>query len=203
MDHLVASVFHFFQSLSIYGVFLSMFVENIGVPLPTEIGYLIGQDLIIRNIFSYGSILFVLTLGHVSGAVVSFGIGRLGNNYLKTKLKSNRKVAEVHHKLGEWYQKNGNLTVFLTRFIGYVRPWSSFVAGLAKIKFWPFLFWTTIGSLIFNIITLYFSQILILIWRRYAVYHFLIVIVVSVLFFGVIFYELWKYLNSRRRKKGK
>lgn len=177
-----------------------MFVENVGIPLPTEIGYLIGQDLINRGLFSYGVILFVLTLGHVLGSVFSYWLGLLGDKYLNTKLKSNKKIAEVHKKLEEWYKKNGNLTIFLTRFIGYVRPWSSFVAGLAEIKFWPFLFWTTIGSLLFNIITLYFTSIFMTIWRRYSVYHFLIAIVVFLLFFGVIFYEIWKYLRKKRNK---
>ncbi|MDO8444175.1 MAG: DedA family protein [bacterium] len=200
IDHFVSGIFHFLKSLSIYGAFLSMFVENVGIPLPTEIGYLIGQDLINRGLFSYGIILFVLTLGHVLGAVVSFGIGRLGDNYLNTKLKSNQKIARVHEKLERWYKKNGNLTVFLTRFIGYVRPWSSFVAGLAEVKFWPFLLWTTVGSLLFNIITLYFTSIFLAVWRRYAVYHFLIAIVVFLLVFGVIFYEIWKYLSRRRNK---
>ncbi len=200
MEHLIAPIFHFLKSLSIYGAFLSMFIENIGIPLPTEIGYLIAQDLIARGVFSYGSILFILTLGHVMGSMVSFGIGRYGDKYVKTRLEKNKKITEVHKKLSEWYKKNGDLAVFITRFVGYVRPWSSIVAGLAEVEFWPFLLWTTLGSLLFNIITLYFTSIFFTVWRRSAINHFFIVIIFFLLFFGVAIYELWKYLKSLRSK---
>lgn len=201
MEHLIAPVFHFLKSLSIYGAFLSMFIENIGVPLPTEIGYLIAQDLIARGIFSYGDVLFILTLGHLLGSLVSYGIGRYGDIYLRTRLRKNKKITEVHEKLEVWYGKNGDIAVFLTRFVGYVRPWSSFVAGLAKVEFWPFLLWTALGSFLFNIITLYFTSIFFSVWRRSKVYHLLLIIIFFLLFFGVVIYELWKYLKSLRKKK--
>lgn len=194
-------IFHFLKSLSVSGAFLSMFIENIGVPLPTEIGYLIAQDLIARGVYSYSSMLFILTLGHVLGAIVSFAIGRYGDSYLRTKLQKNKKVTEVHEKLEAWYEKNGDLTVFLTRFVGYVRPWSSFVAGLAKVDFWPFLLWTTLGSFLFNIITLYFTSIFFSVWRQSSVYHYVIIVLFFLLFFGVAIYHFIKYLNSLRKKK--
>ncbi len=192
--------FHLFASLSIFGVFLSMFVENIGVPLPTEIGYLIARDLLEHQRYSYLFVLFILTLGHVVGSVVSYFIGRLGDNYIKSKLSKNENISKVHKKLEAWYSEYGNLTVFITRFVGYVRPWSSFVAGLAEVPFGPFLIWTTIGSVIFNIINIYFAEIFVLVWRRYEAYHFLILILIFLLFFGVFFYQGGKHLYNRHKK---
>lgn len=200
-NNIFAIIFHFFQGSGIYGSFLSMFIENIGIPLPTEIGYLIGQNLISQGLYSYPVVLIVLTLGHVLGSVVSYWIGRWGDSYVTRRLKSNKKIHEIHKKLENWYKKYGNWTVFLTRFVGYVRPWSSFVAGFAEVEFWPFLLWTTIGSIIFNVINLYFSQIFILIWRKYAVYHVLIIVVAAAFFLGFIIYEVVKYLLSLRNTK--
>ncbi len=200
MGHLTASIFHLFRSLSIYGAFLSMVIENIGIPLPTEIGYLIAQDLIVRGVFSYPFILFILTLGHVLGAVISYKIGLLGDNYINRKFKNNQKITLVHKKLEEWYKNYGSLTVFLTRFVGYVRPWSSYIAGLAEVDFWPFLLWTTVGSLLFNIITMYFTSIFLTVWRRYSLYHFLTGTIVFLIIFGLIIYEIWKYLSYPKEK---
>lgn len=200
-DFIVSSVFHFFRGLGIWGAFLSMVIENIGIPLPTEIGYLIGQDLINQKIHSYPFILFILTLGHLLGSMVSYSIGRYGKKMVKTKFKRNKKLTEVQEKLEEWYKKYGNFTVFLTRFIGYVRPWSSFVAGFAEVKPWPFVLWTALGALIFNTITLYFSGVFLLIWRRYSAFHVLFIIISTFLFFGLIIYESISYFRAKRDKK--
>lgn len=199
-DQIISNVFHFFQHLGIFGAFLSMLIENIGIPLPTEIGYLIAQDLINRGVDSYILVLIVLTLGHVFGSVVSFGIGRFGGNFVEKKLKKNPKITEVHEKIIKWYEKYGNFTIFLTRFVGYVRPWSSFVAGFAETEFSTFLILTTIGSLIFNIMVLYFSGIVILIWRKYAFLHVVMIGISLLLFFGFIVYEIVSYLLSVRKR---
>ena len=201
MSQFFASTFYFFKSLSVFGAFLSMFVENIGVPLPTEIGYLISQELITNGTISYGAMLLILTLGHVLGALFAYAVGRLGDSYIKTRVEKSKKIVEMHQKLNGWYKKYGSLTVFLTRFVGYVRPWSSYVAGLAEVKFWPFLLWTTLGSLIFNVINIYFARILILVWRQYEMYHFLIITIALILFFAVVIYEFFKYLKSLQKKK--
>jgi membrane protein DedA with SNARE-associated domain len=199
-EHVALSVFLFFKNLGMFGAFLSMFIENIGIPLPTEIGYLISQDLINRKVHSYFLVLLILTFGHVFGSIVSYGVGRWGNGYVVEKLKERKKVQEVREKLEKWYKDYGNITVFATRFIGYVRPWSSLVAGFAGISFWPFLLWTSVGSLLFNIMTLYMSSIFLAIWRRYAIYHSLIVTAMVLSFCGLIIYELIQTIRNRAKR---
>lgn len=194
--------FELFKSLSLLGAFLSMFIENIAIPLPTEIGYLIGHDLIARGRYSYLVVLFVLTLGHVAGSVISYYIGRLGDNYIKDKISKSSKVKEVHDKLELWYRDYGNLTVFITRFVGYVRPWSSIVAGLAEVPLGPFVLWTTLGSLIFNIINIYFAGIFILIWRRYEALHFLLISLAITFTLAVFIYGAIKHYRSKKRSGG-
>ncbi|MCL5410343.1 MAG: DedA family protein [Patescibacteria group bacterium] len=203
MEHIVNIAFHFLRSFGVAGVFLSMFIENIGIPLPTELGYLLGQEYINSQKYSFLFILFILTLGHTTGAIISYKIGSWSDSYVNERLQKNKKIIEVHKKLTEWYKKFGNATVFLTRFVGYVRPWSSFVAGFAEVKFWPFVFWTALGSLIFNIIVLYLSSVLMLIWRRYSAYHLSIAIGMFLLFFAIIIYELFKIIFSVRKNKRK
>lgn len=200
MTSIITIIFHFLRQFGITGIFLSMFVENIGIPLPTELGYLLGREMINSEKYSFLIILFVLTLGHLFGAIISYWIGTLGDSFVNKRLRKNKKVIEVHTKLIKWYKKYGNLTIFLTRFVGYVRPWSSFVAGFAEVKFWPFVFWTALGSFLFNIILLYLSEILILIWRKYEIYHFVIAIIMFLFFFALIIYELLKLAVTKRQK---
>lgn len=200
MHQIINMAYHFLRSFGVAGVFLSMFIENIGIPLPTEIGYLLGREMINTGAHSFLFVLTILTLGHLTGAIISYKIGSLGDAYVSRKLKNNKKITEVHEKLRKWYKKYGDITVFMTRFVGYVRPWSSFVAGFAEVGFWPFVFWTTLGSLIFNVILLYISGILILIWRKYEVFHLAITLSMFLLFFAIIIYELLKFIFSNRKK---
>lgn len=199
--HLFEYFFVLFKSLSVFGVFLSMFIENIGIPLPTEIGYLIAHDLVASGRYSYLLILLVLVAGHVIGSTVSYLFGVWGEKYIHNKLKGDNKLRGVQEKLNSWYSKYGDVTVFLARFVGYVRPWSSFVAGLAEVPFGIFLFWTTLGSLIFNILNLYLAKIFMAIWWRYEVYHFWIILIAFLFFFGGIIYSLINKVYSKKSQQ--
>ncbi len=205
IDHPINWCFHLFQHLGMFGAFLSMLIENLGIPLPTEIGYLIGQNSINTGRYAYLFVLAVLTFGHVAGSLISYTIGKLGHGFVSRKIEKKQRIAVVHDKLEGWYAKYGNLTVFLTRFVGYVRPWSSYIAGFAGVEFWTFLAWTALGSLIFNILTLYFTSIFLLVWRRFSTYHFLFIAIGLILFFGLVITELLKYFirlaKARRVEK--
>jgi len=202
MEHIVLTIFYFFKSFGLIGIFLSMFIENIGIPLPTELGYILGQEMINMHRYSLEIVLLILTIGHLSGALIAYRIGRWGDSMVAKKLKENRKIVEVNEKLKKWYKKYGSITVFLTRFVGYVRPWSSFVAGFAEVPLFPFILWTTLGSLLFNIVVLYMSGILILIWRKFEFLHFIITFSMFCLFFALIIFELIKVLSKRKKSNG-
>lgn len=202
-EHAVGYVFNLYGSLGHWGVFLSVFVENLGVPFPIEVGYLLGQQLISNNQSTWYFVILVLTFGHILGSVVSYIVGKICSNYASIKLEEGSKIQKVHKKLEAWYEKYGNITVFATRFIGYVRPWSSFITGFANISFVPFLIWTSLGSFIFNIIVLYFSGVLIVIWRRYEAFHFVISLIGFLLFSGLLIYYAYKAYQDRRSQSKK
>lgn len=200
IEYITALVFHFFSSLGLVGAFLSMFIENIGIPLPTEIGYLIGQDNVNRGQHSFIFVLILLTIGHIIGSLISYSLGRWGDKAVTKRLQSGHKIKQIHLKLRAWYTKYGDVTIFATRFIGYIRPWSSFVAGFAGVEIWPFIIWTALGSLIFNALNLYLSSIFLFIWRRYAHLHFWLLVIGFVCFFALIIYEVIKFLISKSKE---
>jgi len=171
-------------------IFASMFIENIGVPIPTEFGYLAAIALLDKQSSNITFILFILTLGHLAGSCLAYSIGRKSDHWLHTWLKKHRKFEEVHLKLISWYSKYGAITTFACRFIGYVRPWSSFAAGFALFPFWPFFWLTLVGSFIFNILALVFSYFLSQLWTTHSDYQGLIVIGIGLSFFGLVFFEL-------------
>jgi len=149
------------------GVFFSLVIENIGVPFPIEAAYLIAADLI-KHGQSYYLWLIILTAGHLCGSLISYGIGWWGEEYLMKRFGVRPGFIKASIAIHGWYQRYGSYTIFATRFIGYVRPWASLVAGFAKIRWQPFLWWTLIGSLLFNILALEITVYFMHLWTRYG-----------------------------------
>jgi membrane protein DedA with SNARE-associated domain len=133
-----------------------MLIENIGIPFPIEAGYLVAAALIKQGA-SYPLMLGLLTAGHLLGSIAAFGLGWWGEGWLTKRLQHKRRFLEVSESLHKWYKRYGSITIFATRFIGYVRPWSSLAAGFAQMRWLPFLLWTFAGTLLFNVIVLEFT----------------------------------------------
>ena len=165
-----AGLFEVFKGLlenyGVLGVFISIASENLGVPFPTEAAYIYSCVLIDRG-YSYYLILAVLTAAHLAGSCLAYGLGFWGEVFLAKRLKHNQRFVRVNEWLHRWYAGYGGLTVFATRFIGYLRPWSSFVAGFAQVGFGTFFFGTLLGSLLFNILLLALTFWAIDIWCRF------------------------------------
>ncbi len=193
----IADVQNYAQGYGLISVFLIMFIENMGLPFPTEIGFLIAQSQIQSGAIGYFTAILVITAGQVCGATVGYSIGRFGDRKLSRIFKHNSRLLTTQEKLVKWYQRWGSVTVFATRLIGYVRPWSSLVAGFSRQPFAPFLIWTMLGSLIFSSVSLVFTKYLVLFWRQHPQFRLEIVIVILVLFFGAVTVSLIKSLYDK------
>lgn len=185
------------NALGIAGALLSVFIENLGIPFPTEVAYLISRREINSGRHNYLTVLAILTMGHFLGALVAYRIGYADNSFIAKRLQKNDRFKEAQWKVSAWYKKYGSATVFATRLLGYVRPWSSFVAGFAKFPLIPFVIWTILGTVIFNIIALYMSGILIGVWNTYAAYRYLIIILLLVTFFALF---IWQSIRKMLQK---
>lgn len=168
-------------------VFLSIVIENIGVPLPVEGSYLLAADLL-KDGFPYALMLILLTSAHLLGSIISFGLGWWGEGWLTRRLQERPGFLKASEAIHKWYAKHGEITTFATRFIGYVRPWSSMVAGFAHINFLSFIFWTLLGSLLFNIIVLTLTRYLINWWYQFGTWFKVGSAVLFVASFSAIFF---------------
>ena len=159
---------HLLFNLGLPGIALLIGLENIGVPLPTETAYIVAQALITRHHTPYLLVLAVLQASHFFGSWLSFELGRrFRHSRAVTEVEPD--LSEIEEKMGGWLRKYGLAAVLISRLIGYVRPWSSYVAGAADLPRRAFLIYSFVVSLIFNVVALAITQTLLRFWQHYPI----------------------------------
>jgi len=181
------------------GVFFSLLAANLGIPFPIEATYLLASNRI-QNGQSYWLWLLLLTAGHLCGSMIAYAIGWWGEGYLIRYFRKQDGFARAHDAIHGWYERYGSYTVFASRFIGYVRPWSSLVAGFAHVKWQPFLGWTLLGSFLFNIISLEINVYFMDLWIRYGWWMRILLITLFLISFTAIYWlhRLWRGQDPNR-----
>ena len=141
-----------------FGIVFLIAVENIFPPIPSEViltlgGFMTSQKGINMNLFG---VIFYSTIGSLIGAIILYYVGYLLNKDRLLKI-CDSKIGKILHlkkediiKSTDNFERNGNLTVFYSRFIPIVRSLISIPAGINKMKFGLFIIYTTIGSFIWN-----------------------------------------------------
>ena len=141
-----------------FGIVFLIAVENIFPPIPSEViltlgGFMTSQKGINMNLFG---VIFYSTIGSLIGAIILYYVGYLLNKDRLLKICYS-KIGKILHlkkediiKSTDNFERNGNLTVFYSRFIPIVRSLISIPAGINKMKFGLFIIYTTIGSFIWN-----------------------------------------------------
>ena len=164
-----------------YGYFIIMvliMVENIFPPIPSEVILTAGGYFTTRkdvNLEIWGVVL-AATVGSVLGAVILYLVGRLLSPERLERIldgKAGRilrlKSEDVKRAQG-WFDKRGKITVFLCRFIPVIRSLISIPAGIARMKMPIFLFLTTIGTFIWNVVLVILGAAAGESWARIAGY---------------------------------
>ena len=182
------------------GIFTVIAVENLGVPWPTELAFIVAVDLIRVGRLSYAEAVGLITLAHLTGACVGYGIGRAGDNFVVRRLQGSRHMQHASRWLHDWYQRRGSATVFGARLVGQVRPWASIAAGLAEVRLVPFVVWTTIGSAIYAVFALELTRVGFRFWDAYPHLRLVLVITVFAVFYGVAIFAAVRSVIARRRE---
>lgn len=148
----------FLEQYGYIGIFLMIAFENIFPPIPSEAILPFGGFMTTYTSVTVPGVIAAATGGSVAGALILYGIGRL---FLNTE-KLERLVDRWGHLLrvkkedirraDAWFDKYGYWTVLFCRMIPLVRSLISIPAGMSGMNVFVFLIFTTIGTLIWNII---------------------------------------------------
>jgi len=133
------------------GVVFLMGIESAAIPFPSELIMPLAGWLLIEakgdSAWMLGMAAFYGALGNLLGSWVAYWISYKGGRPLLKKY--GKYVLVTQHEVDraeEWFQKYGELAVFASRMLPVVRTFISIPAGIARMNFWKFSFYTFVGS---------------------------------------------------------
>ncbi|MNZ60911.1 Inner membrane protein YqjA [compost metagenome] len=147
----------FMEQYGYLGILLMIALENLFPPIPSEVILTFGGFMTTYTSLTALGVIVTATLGSIIGAIILYYVGRLlGVERLEKIVDRWGRVLRVKkddiRKADAWFDKYGYWAVLICRMIPLIRSLISLPAGMANMKFVPFLFFTTIGTLIWNTI---------------------------------------------------
>jgi membrane protein DedA with SNARE-associated domain len=145
----------FIEQFGYVGVFLLIALENIFPPIPSEVILTFGGYMTSQTNLTVLGVIAASTVGSVFGAVILYQIGSILNiNKLEVVIERYGRILRLKkedlYRADSWFDKYGIWTVFFCRFVPLIRSLISIPAGMAKMKFWLFISFTTMGTIIWN-----------------------------------------------------
>jgi len=129
------------------GVFVLMVVESCGIPMPSEVIMPFSGFLVAQGTLNFWWVVFLGTFGNLVGSMLAYWIGMRGGRPLIEKYGKYLLISKHDLDIADrWFTKYGQLTVFFGRLLPVVRTYISFPAGIAKMDFKKFCFYTFIGA---------------------------------------------------------
>lgn len=195
----------FMEQFGYIGVFLMLAIENVFPPIPSEIILPLGGFMTTYTSLTVTGVVIAATLGALLGAVILYGIGRLLDVERLEKIvekygKYLRVKKEDIRKADAWFDKYGPWTVLFCRMVPLVRSLISIPAGMSGMKMLPFLFYTTIGTLAWNLLLILAGVALGESWGQIA--HIIDLysnVMYAVIALGVVVFAILFYRKRRAR----
>lgn len=189
------------ESTGYITVFITMVMESMVLPVPSEAVMPFAGFLIAEGKFTFFWVVLISTIASLVGSAISYAIGffceetvvhRYGRFLLldKEELDATRR----------FFDKYGEATVFISRFIPVVRHLISIPAGFARMNFLRFYFFTAIGAGLWNAFLAYTGFYLKSNWETVMKYSKIIDVFVLLILAGLFGYYI--YRHNRRRARG-
>lgn len=138
------------------GIFFLMVLESASLPVPSEIIMPFSGFLVFEGKFSFWSVVTAGILGNLIGSQIAYIFGYYGGRPLIKKYGKYFLVSDKELKLADdFFKKYGNSAVFMSRLLPVIRTFISLPAGIARMDFKKFSFYTIIGSFPWNFVLTY------------------------------------------------
>lgn len=153
-DWLLNKIF-LFGNWSYFLIFISAVLETaafLGFLIPGETIVVFCGFLASQGILELEDCLWVIALGAIIGDSIGYEIGRrLDQSYFEKHghffLLKKRHLQQAQL----YFHKHGGKTVFLGRFVGFLRAFSPLIAGMSKMPYGAFLSYNITGGILWTV----------------------------------------------------
>lgn len=138
------------------GVFALMVMESATLPVPSEVVLPLAGYLVYEGSMNFWLVVIVASIGSMIGTLIDYSIGFYLGRPAILKYGRYVRLNENHLKTSEnWFNRYGNITVFLARFVPLIRTLVAFPAGIAEMKIWKFVAYSAVGIFAWDSILVY------------------------------------------------
>lgn len=178
-------------------LFITMALENMNIPIPSEIILGFAGFLVSQQIFSFWPTILVGTIAGLTGSLLSYYIGLKGGREFmlrhtaKGGLGAKKLVAAKN-----WFETYGGIAIFTGRLLPGIRTFISLPAGISRYPLSPFILYTILGTIPWTILLVYLGDMLGENWTLLLAYK----IEIAVIFFiaaGIIAVIFYFYQKQR------
>jgi membrane protein DedA with SNARE-associated domain len=144
---------HFFTHHGLPLLFIVIMLESFGIPLPGETALIAFGVLASQGHYDVDAVIVVAAAAAIIGDNLGYWIiGRwLGRRLLEKPMF--KRFADRYLPRAEGImRRHGGKTVFFGRFIAILRFTAAWLAGLARMDWWRFLFWNAFGGIVWAIV---------------------------------------------------
>ena len=194
-----------------------MAVESSFIPFPSEVvippaAFVAGEPesvLCATGTYPVDVLIIVLfgTLGAMIGAIINYALAAWLGRPVIYKFADSKLghlcllSSEKLEKAEAYFREKGNVSTFIGRFIPGIRQLISIPAGLSKMHFGAFLWWTFLGAFIWNCILAAIGYLAAGQMDRIKEYsHELSVAILVLLGIAVLYFVLKRIISSTKRK---
>lgn len=141
------TIHHFLLAYGAVAIFVCIYFESMGVPLPGESAIVAASLLAASGSMNLATLLPAIFLGAVLGDCTGYAIGRYGGRRLLLRYGHFVKLTpERLASLEDQFRRRGVYIVMSARFVVILRQLNGLIAGSAGMKFRRFLLANIVGA---------------------------------------------------------
>jgi membrane protein DedA with SNARE-associated domain len=199
-----------YEAVGYIGVALWVAIESVIIPIPSEIvlpfaGFLAADPGSIEPLtgarWNIPLLVLFATIGSLIGALVAYAIGFYGGRPVLIRWgRLLRFTEEDLDKTEAFFARWGNAAAFLGRMVPVVRSLVSFGAGVGRMRMGPFILFTVLGSIPWNLFLVLAGYVLGENWVEIGEflkrYEYLVLGVLAIIALGYLWF---RFVRPRRR----
>ena len=137
-----------FARYGYWAVFVGVFLENAGLPVPGETALLAGAALSRSGRLFLPVVIATAVAGAILGDNVGFWIGRRGGRALVERFGAKAGLTPARlAQFDRFFDRHGAKTVFIARFVTGLRVVGAVLAGASGLSWGRFLLYNSTGAI--------------------------------------------------------